>query len=108
MFEATAFTRRKQWAETAAKSIFLAMTLLMVLPLLLIVGYLVYQAWPILSFDFLFTNPRNGMRAGGIWSPLLGTMYLVVISLLIAAPIGVLAAVFLNEYSRENWFTRVI
>ena len=67
MFEATAFTRRKQWAETAAKSIFLAMTLLMVLPLILIVGYLVYQAWPILSFDFLFTNPRNGMRAGGMF-----------------------------------------
>src|SRR5271169_1329271 len=48
------------------------------------------------------------MRAGGIWSPLLGTIYLVVISLVIATPIGVLAAVFLNEYARDNWFTRVI
>jgi phosphate transport system permease protein len=48
------------------------------------------------------------MRAGGIWSPLLGTIYLVVISLLIATPIGVLAAVFLNEYSRDNWFTRIV
>ena len=54
------------------------MTLLMVVPLVLIVGYLFYQAWPILSLDFLLTNPRNGMRAGGIWSPLLGTLYLVV------------------------------
>lgn len=88
--------------------IFLSMTLLMVLPLLLIVGYLFYQAWPILSLDFLLTNPRNGMRAGGIWSPLLGTVYLVVISLVIATPIGVLAAVFLNEYASENWFTRVV
>jgi phosphate transport system permease protein len=84
------------------------MTLLMVAPLLLIVGYLFYQAWPILSLDFLLTNPRNGMRAGGIWAPLLGTVYMVVISLVIATPIGVLAAVFLNEYARENWFTRVI
>ncbi len=108
MFQATSFTRNKQRAEVAAKFVFLAMTLLMVLPLLLIVGYLVYEAWPILSIDFIFTNPRNGMRAGGIWSPLLGTIYLVVISLFIAAPIGVLAAVFLNEYARENWFTRVI
>ncbi len=108
MFQATSFTRNKQRAEVAAKFIFLAMTMLMVLPLLLIVGYLVYEAWPILSIDFIFTNPRNGMRAGGIWSPLLGTIYLVVISLFIAAPIGVLAAVFLNEYARENWFTRVI
>ncbi len=84
------------------------MTLLMVLPLLLIIGYLFWQAWPILSFDFLLTNPKSGMRAGGIWSPLLGTIYLVVISLLIATPIGVLAAVFLNEYARDNWFTRVV
>jgi phosphate transport system permease protein len=108
VFQPTSFTRNKHRAEHLAKFVFLAMTLLMVLPLLLIVGYLVYQAWPILSLDFLITNPRNGMRAGGIWSPLLGTVYLVVISLFIAAPIGVLAAVFLNEYARENWFTRVI
>src|SRR6185503_7625045 len=38
----------------------------------------------------------------------LGTIYLVVVSLCIAAPIGVLAAVYLNEYARENWFTRIV
>ncbi|HUP04713.1 MAG TPA: phosphate ABC transporter permease PstA [Bryobacteraceae bacterium] len=108
MFQATPFSRRKQRYERLAQAVFLLMTVLIVAPLLLIVGYLIYQAWPILSFDFLFTNPRNGMRAGGIWSPLLGTIYLVVISLAVAAPIGVLAAIFLNEYTRENWLTRVI
>ncbi|MGD0458615.1 MAG: phosphate ABC transporter permease PstA [Terriglobia bacterium] len=91
-----------------ARTVFLLMTLLMVVPLLLIIGYLVYQAWPILSLDFLLTNPKHGMRAGGIWSPLLGTIYLVVISLAVATPIGILAAVFLNEYARDNWFTRVV
>jgi len=90
------------------RAVLLLMTLLMVVPLVLIVGYLFYQAWPILSLDFLLSNPRNGMRSGGIWSPLLGTIYLVVISLLIATPIGVLAAVFLNEYAADNWFTRGI
>lgn len=48
------------------------------------------------------------MRAGGIWSPLVGTIYLVFLSLAISTPIGVLAAVFLNEYARENWFTRLV
>jgi phosphate transport system permease protein len=48
------------------------------------------------------------MRAGGIWAPLLGTIYIVIISLLVSAPIGVLAAVYLNEYARESWFTRII
>lgn len=107
-FRATKFTRRKQRNETIAKIVFLLMTLLMVLPLLLIVGYLVYRAWPILSWDFLVQNPRHGMREGGIWSPLLGTVYLVVLSLCIATPIGVLAAVFLNEYAEDNWFTRIV
>jgi phosphate transport system permease protein len=108
VFQPTSFTRSKGRSELIARTIFLLMTSLMVLPLVIIVGYLVYQAWPILSLDFLLTNPRNGMRAGGIWSPLLGTIYLVVISLVIATPIGVLAAVFLNEYARDSWFTRVI
>jgi len=108
MFQATALTRRKARTEAIARSVFLAMTLLLVIPLILIVGYLIYQAWPILSLDFLLRNPRNGMRAGGVWAPLLGTLYLVVLSLVIATPIGVLAAVFLNEYARESWFTRVV
>jgi len=108
MFQATPLTRRKHYSEAIARGVFILMTLAMVLPLLLIVGYLFYRAWPILSLDFLLTNPRNGMRAGGIWSPLLGTLYLVVISLVIATPVGVLAAVFLNEYARDNWLTRVV
>jgi len=108
MFQATGFSHRKRRYELLARAVFFLMTLLIVAPLILIVGYLVYQAWPILSLDFLLTNPRNGMRAGGVWSPLLGTIYLVVISLMVAAPIGVLAAIFLNEYTRENWLTRVI
>jgi phosphate transport system permease protein len=84
------------------------MAVAMVVPLVLIVGYLFKEAWPLLSFDFLFTNPAGGMRRGGIWSALLGTLYLVTISLGIAAPIGILAAVYLNEYAKDSWFTRII
>ncbi len=108
MFQANPLTRRKHLSETIAKSLFGLMTLLMVVPLLLIVGYILYQALPILSFDFIFSNPSHGMRGGGIWSPLLGTCYLVLMSLAISTPIGVLAAVFLNEYATDNWFTRVV
>jgi phosphate transport system permease protein len=48
------------------------------------------------------------MTAGGIWAPLVGTFYLVVISLAVAAPIGVLAGVYLNEYAGDNWLTRLV
>ncbi|MEK7729165.1 MAG: phosphate ABC transporter permease PstA [candidate division KSB1 bacterium] len=108
MFTATKFVHKKLRLEKLAKFIFLGMALMMVLPLLLILGYLFYKASPALSLDFLTTNPINRMRGGGLWAPLLGTIYLVVISLMISAPIGVLAAVYLNEYARESWFTRII
>jgi phosphate transport system permease protein len=77
-------------------------------PLVAILSHLVYKAWPVLSLAFVFENPRNGMTAGGVWAPLVGTFYLVFISLMAAAPVGVLAGVYLNEYARDNWFTRIV
>jgi len=108
MFTETKIVRRKKRNERVAQAVFGLMTLAMIIPLLLIIGYLVVQAFPLLSWDFLVTNPASGMRKGGIWSALLGTIYLVGISLLISAPIGVLAAVYLNEYTSDNWYTRII
>jgi len=107
-FTETALVRKKQRRELAAQCVFGGMTLALIVPLALIVGYLVSQAWPLLSWAFLTTNPTHGMRQGGIWSAFLGTVYLVTGSLCVAAPIGVLAAVYLNEYARENWFTRIV
>jgi len=107
-FVETALTRRKQRTEMAARVVFGLMAAALVAPLLLIIGYLLKEALPILSWDFLTSNPTGGMRRGGIWSALLGTFWLVGVSLAIAAPIGVLAAVYLNEYAKENWFTRII
>jgi phosphate transport system permease protein len=48
------------------------------------------------------------MTEGGIWPAFVGTLYLVGMSLAVSAPIGVLAAVYLNEYARDNWFNRVV
>jgi phosphate transport system permease protein len=108
VFTETPLVRKKRRHELIAKAVLAAMSLSVVVPLVLIIGYLLVEAMPLLSWDFLTTNPAGGMRRGGIWSALLGTLYLVTLSLLIAAPIGVLAAVYLNEYARESWFTRVI
>jgi phosphate transport system permease protein len=108
VFVETAATRRKRLTERIAQSIFGLMALSLVIPLVTIVAYLFVQAWPLLSWDFLTSNPTNGMRQGGIWSAFLGTIYLVTVSLCVSAPIGVLAAVYLNEYAEDNWLTRII
>jgi phosphate transport system permease protein len=107
-FTKTAFVRKKEGTETLAKVVFFLMTAAMIVPLIAIVGYLVAQAAPSLTLDFLLDAPRKGMTEGGIWPAFVGTIYLVVISLAVSAPIGVLAAVYLNEYAKDNWFNRII
>jgi phosphate transport system permease protein len=61
-----------------------------------------------ISLEFLFGNPTNGMTEGGIFPALLGTVWLVGVALLISVPVGVAAAVYLSEYAPNNWFTRTI
>ena len=107
LFAATPLELRKLRGQSIAKYIFLSMALVLVAPVLLILTLLVIKAWPALSFDFIIQNPTDGMKAGGIWAPLVGTFCLVFLSLCVCAPIGILAGVYLNEYARDNWFTRV-
>jgi phosphate transport system permease protein len=107
-FGSTPFDVRKRRTELAAKTVLFCMTLMLVIPLVAILAYLFLKAAPVLTPSFILENPRNNMKAGGIWAPLIGTFYLVFFSLLAAAPVGILAGVYLNEYARDNWFTRVI
>ena len=108
IFTASPLERVKQRRETIAKFILMSMSIVLVLPVLSILFYLVYQAWPSLNMEFLTTNPKSMGTQGGIWAPLIGTFFLVMLSLFIAAPIGVLSGVYLNEYAGDNWFTRII
>jgi phosphate transport system permease protein len=107
-FLATPILRRKKVAERVAQIIFLLMTLALIIPLAGILLYLLVKALPALSLAYLFENPKDFMRSGGIWAPLIGTFYLVFFSLLAATPVGVLAGVYLNEFAPDNWFTRII
>jgi phosphate transport system permease protein len=107
-FARTPHVRRKERFQTLATVVFAAMAAAMVLPLLLIVGYLVWLAWPSLGLEFILDVPRRGMTDGGIWPAFVGTLYLVGLSLVVSTPIGVLAAVYLNEYAKDNWFNRVV
>ena len=86
----------------------LAATLLVVLPVLAIIVLIVAKGWSALSLEFLFAMPRDGMRAGGIFPAILGTFVLVLTSIAFALPIGVMAAVYLSEYAKDNLLTRII
>ena len=108
MFEATALNRTNDRAEQLAKILLLVVTLVLILPVAVILSVLVYEGAPVVSFDFLFTEPTQGMTAGGILPAFVGTIWLVAIALLASVPVGVAAAVYLSEYAPDNWLTRTI
>jgi phosphate transport system permease protein len=84
------------------------MTIVLSLPVMIILGVLLYQGLPALSWEFLFTEPTSGMTEGGIFPALLGTIVLVLVALLVSVPIGVGAAIYLSEYAADTWLTRLI
>ncbi len=108
MFEATELNRKNQKTERLWRLLFLMMTVLLILPVLIILGVLIYHGGPMITIDFLFTEPTNGMTAGGILPALVGTVWLVAVALLVSVPIGIAAALYLSEYAADNWLTRSI
>jgi len=108
MFTETALNASNKKVQRLFRILFMLMTGLLILPVLIILTMLVYKGGSVLSIDFLFTSPTDGMTAGGIFPALLGTVWLVNVALLISVPIGVAAAIYLSEYAADNWFTRII
>ncbi len=87
--------------------LFLA-TLFIVIPVGLIVVIIIKKGLPAINWQFLTDIPRQGMRAGGIFPAIIGTVYLVLGAIIFALPIGLLAAIYLSEYSKDNFLTRII
>ncbi len=94
--------------QRIAFSILFACTLLVVMPVLVVLAIIFAKGASAISLDFLLGMPENGMNAGGIFPAILGTLYLVVGAIAFAVPLGVLSAVYLVEYSRDNMISRLI
>lgn len=108
MFEATELNVRNRKVEQLYKILFLLMTGLLILPVAIILAILTYKGSSVINLTFLFTSPTEGMTAGGIFPALIGTIWLVSVALLFSVPLGVAAAIYLSEYARDTWFTRII
>lgn len=76
--------------------------------LLLLVGYIFYKGFRVINLKFIFDYPKNSFTEGGIFPSIVGTIYLVLTTLIFAVPIGVLAGVYLSEYAKDNSLTRGI
>ena len=82
--------------------------LLKITPILLIIILIFSQCLPAISWEFLSAFPRQGMRAGGIFPAILGTVFLTFFTTLFSVPLGIAAAIYLSEYASDNLMTRII
>jgi len=94
--------------DRIVKIVFGIISYLLVTIILLIVGFLILSGLDDINLEFLTSFPRNSMTEGGIWPAILGTAYFLSIALLFSVPVGILAAVYLSEYSKENRLQRLV
>jgi phosphate transport system permease protein len=82
--------------------------LIVVIPILLVIGTIVVRGIGAIDWEFLVDMPRNGMKSGGIFPAIVGTLLLTLGTALAAIPVGVGGAIYLSEYASDNVLTRTI
>lgn len=81
---------------------------IVVAPILIVIAAIAARGIGAIDWQFLTAMPRDGMRAGGIFPAIVGTLWLTLGTALVAIPIGVGGAVYLAEYARDTVLTRAI
>ncbi len=83
-------------------------SLIVVAPILFVVGSIVVRGIGAVNGEFLTAMPRNGMKEGGIFPAIVGTVLLVLGTAVVAIPVGVGGAIYLAEYARDTRLTRLL
>lgn len=100
--------KRKNRTQLIAFWLFRLMSLFVVGILVWILGFLVVKGIGVISWSFLTEGPTDGMTGGGIFPAIVGTLALVVGSMIFAFPIGVMSGIYINEYAANNWVVKFI
>ena len=83
-------------------------TVITVVPIFAIVLLILIRGLPAISWEFLTSYPTDGMKAGGIYPAIVGTIYLTIGTAIFSVPLGIGAAIYLSEYAPDNRWTRTI
>jgi phosphate transport system permease protein len=95
-------------AQKIMKSVFWASGLITILILLIIIGYILVKGLPVVNLEFLLSDPINNGAEGGIAPMIVSTIWVTLVAVCIAAPLGVGAAVYIIEYTKENNLVKLI
>ena len=93
---------RKRLSQRLAFGLFRLLSFSVVVILFAILAFILYKGVGVISWDFIFTAPSDGMTSGGIWPAIVGTFYLMVGSALFAFPVGVMSGIYMNEYAPKG------
>ena len=95
-------------AQKIMKGVFWASGILTVIIMLVIIGYILLKGLPVVSLNFLISDPIDSGASGGIAPMIVSTIYVTLIAVIVATPIGVGAAVYLTEFTEENNVVKLI
>lgn len=98
----------KKLSQTIFFTLFRILGIIVVAILIWILGFIVYHGIGVINWNFLTTAPEDGMTSGGIYPAIVGTLCLVAGSILFAFPLGVMSAIFTNEYAGNGWVVKFI
>lgn len=98
----------RKFHDTSLTWLMRILTYLIVAIVAYIILDIIIRGAPALNWEFLSELPRKGGREGGILPVILGTLYLVAGTIIVALPLGMAAAIYLSEYARQNAFTRIV
>lgn len=98
----------KKIKEQIAFSVFRLLGFMVLGVLLWILGFIIYNGIGVISWEFIFSAPTDGMTGGGIFPAIVGTFYLIIGSTLFAFPVGIMSAIYTVEYAKDNWLTKFI
>lgn len=102
---------KKKLTQFLVFNLFRLMSLTIVAVLFWILGFLIIKGIGVINWDFISKMPEEGMTKGGILPAIVGTLCLILGSLLIAFPIGVASGIYMNEYAKDGkikWFIQLM
>ena len=100
--------RNKNIKENIAFNIFRVFSAIVVLSLVAILSFIIYNGISVINWTFLTAMPEDGMTKGGIFPAIVGTLCLVAGSMIFAIPIGVFSGIYINEYTKDSFYKRFI
>jgi len=99
---------KKKLNQIIAFGFFTAISYMVVAILFIILGFIVIHGFSAISWEFISGMPTDGMSGGGILPAIVGTLCLIAGSMLFALPIGILSAIYMNEYLKESTLKKII